>query len=213
MTVLAPLMLVGCLKDEVTPFPAGLEPLEDCTAEWPGAGTDDTPQGINVVHGQDDDWRWASGCGYFDADVATVWAALQDADVITDRREVSDWEVTESGHEPEYDVSFRVWNFVENIINVDYTIDWRQGVWEEDDDGVVQSVVARWQKTDGVAVIELLEGSIVVEATDDGGSSISVVEHLEAIGYEPEDLAQYLQDLHASIVAHAAGQDLPDWEE
>lgn len=207
------LSMLACFGDEITPFPAGLEPLEDCSAGYPSAsGSDDTPQGILTNSGQEEDWRWATGCGYLDADVATAWRAIQDEDVVTDRRKASQWERADDGHEPDYDVSFRVWTEVEDILTVDYTIDWRQGVWEGDAEAP-ESVVARWQKTDGIEIIELLEGSILLDATEDGGSRIQVVEHLEAPGYDPEDLAQYIEDLHASIVAAAAGQALPAYEE
>lgn len=211
--ILIPLGLIACFGDEVTPFPPGLEPLEDCSAGFPEAsGGDDSPQGIQTDSGQDDDRRWASGCGFLDADVPTAWQAIQDADVVTDRRKATAWEVTDRDHEPEYDVSFRVYTEVDDILTVDYDIDWRQGVWEGEEDAP-ESVVGRWQKTDGFELIEVLEGSILLESTQDGGTRVQVVEHLEAPGYDPEDLAQYIEDLHASIVAAAAGQPLPTWED
>ena len=206
------LMLPDCLRDEVTPFPAGLEPIESCSAGFPESRDGDpSPESISTNSGERDDFKWASGCGFIDADVQTVWAALQDPDVVTDRRRVTSWELTEDGHEPDYDVSFRVHNVVEDILTVDYDIDWRQGVWEGEAEDP-HSVVARWQKTDGVAIIELLEGSIVLEAQDDGSCSLDVVEHLDAPGYSGDELEQYLQDLHASIVASVDGQPLPDWQ-
>ncbi len=202
----------GCLRDVVTPFPAGLEPLESCSATPLSAtGGDDTPQGFSTNSGEDDAWKWATGCGYLDADVSTVWLALQDADVVTDRRKVTEWSVTEDGHEPEYDVSFRVHLVIDDIITVEYDNDWRQGVWEGTIDDPI-SVAGRFQKTDGLALIELLEGSMLLESTDDGGTAIDLVEHLDAPGYTAEELAVYLDDVYRSVLARVNDEPLPTYD-
>ncbi|RME22930.1 MAG: hypothetical protein D6798_14610 [Deltaproteobacteria bacterium] len=202
----------GCLRDSVTPFPAGLEPLGTCSADpLPPTEADPTPQGFNTDFGEDDTWKWATGCGYLDADVATVWQAIQDPEVVIDRRKVTEWTVTATDIEPEYDVSFRVHLLIDDIITVEYDTDWRQGVWEGTVDAPV-SVAARFQKTDGLALIELLEGSVLLDTTDDGGTAIEMVEHLVAPGYSAEELAVYLDDVYQSVLARAQGEPLPTYD-
>ncbi|MCB9777467.1 MAG: hypothetical protein H6742_02760 [Alphaproteobacteria bacterium] len=213
--LLLPLPLaIACLKDESTPFPDGLEPLEDCSPGFPG-GEDSTPEQINSAGGEDEDndWYWGHSCGYIHADVDQVWDALQDADVIVDRRRVSEWSVTETDREPEYDVSFRVHNLVEDLLTVEYDIDWRQGIWEQSDDGVVESVAIRWQKTEGVAIIEVIEGSMVIQQVDDGVTSIEIVEHVKAPQFSGDEVEQFTIDLYDSALAWIDGKSLPVYDD
>lgn len=215
LSALLPLAFsIGCLREESTPFPDGLEPLEDCSPGFPG-GEDNTPESINTAGGEDEenDWYWGHACGYVHADVDQVWAALQDADVVVDRRRVSEWEVTETDREPDYDVSFRVHNLVEDLLTVEYDIDWRQGIWEQDDDGVVESVAIRWQKTEGVAIIEVIQGSIVIQQVDEGVTSIEIVEHVKAPQFSGDEVEQFTIDLYGSMLAWLDGDPLPVYED
>ena len=206
------LALAGCQHDVITPFPTGLEPLETCSPGLPAARSDGTvPEDFNSASGQGDAWIWAHLCGYVHGDVDMTWQALQDADVITDRRKVSQWDVTAWGDEPDYDVSFTVHDWVEDIITVEYDLSWREGIWLEQD-GVPRSVAIRWQKTEGTSFISLLEGSILVQTVDDGVVSVQVVEHLDAPQYQPDAVETYEQDLYASVVAWVHGDPLPVYD-
>lgn len=204
--------LIGCQKSVSTPFPAGLEPLEDCSAGLPAAGASgDLPEDAQVAAGDDDDWMYVHLCGYVLTDADAVWDALQDADVITDRRRISDYQVTAQDIEPDYDVSFRIHHVVEDLITVEYDIDWRQGVWQEEHDGV-SSVAARFQKTEGSSFIELIEGSILVETVDQDAVSLELVIHHQSLGYDLEDLQLRAMDFYGSLVAAAHGDSLPVYD-
>ncbi|MCK6502328.1 hypothetical protein L6R53_02835 [Myxococcota bacterium] len=212
-TLPAMLSLLACQKSVTTPFPEGLEPLEDCAAGFPAQGDDGVvPVQAQVATGETEDWLYAHVCGYVGAGVEDAWLAIQDADVVTDRRRITEYAVTAQDIEPEYEVSFRIHHLVEDLITVEYDIDWRQGVWEEDDDGV-QSVAARFQKTEGSSFIELIEGSLVLEAVDDqeDRTAFSLVIHHASLGYKVEELELKATDLYDSVAAVAAGQPLPTY--
>jgi len=206
------LALTGCQHDVVTPFPAGLEPLATCTPGLPAARADGSvDESFNSDASDGDDGIWAHLCGYVDADVDSVWGALQDVDVVTDRRKVSSWELVSQGADPPYDVVFTLHDRVEDIMTVEYDLQWREGVWEEQD-GVPSSVAVRWQKTDGTSFINVLEGSILVQQDDSGAVSMEVVEHLDAPFYQADAVQTYLQDLHGSVVAWVHGEPLPTYD-
>ena len=200
LLLLAPL-LAACQKSVSTPFPDGLEPLEDCSAGMPDSGDGDYPQTALVASGETDDWMYAHVCGYVQSDVDAAWQAIQDPDVVTDQ-----------DFEPEYEVSYRIHHLVEDILTVEYDIDWRQGVWEEDDDGV-QSVAARFQKTEGSSLIELIEGSLVLATVDEQVVSFELVVHHKSLGYQLDELELKATDLYDSVAAVATGQPLPTYDD
>lgn len=208
------LTLVACQKSVSTPFPEGLEPLEDCSAGFPSEGDGAVPVDAQVSSGETEDWMYVHVCGYVGGSVDDAWDAIQDADVVTDRRRVTEYAVTAQDHEPEYDVSFRVHHLIEDLITVEYDLDWRQGVWEQDDD-VVHSVAARFQKTEGSSFIELIEGSLVLEAVEeqDDRTAFSLVIHHKSLGYKLEELELKATDLYDSVAAVSAGQPLPTYSE
>jgi len=209
--LLLPGLLTGCQRSVLTPFPAGLEPLEDCSAGLPPASSDGSlPEAAQIVGGQGDEWLYAHLCGYIHADASAVWMALQDPDVVTDRRRVTSYQETEQGVEPDYQVSFRIHNIVQDLLTVEYDIDWREGVWEEDQDGPL-SVAVRFQKTAGSSLIELIEGSVLVETVQPGTVSFALVSHHRSLQYTVDDLELKSSDLYDSVVAFAHGEPLPTW--
>lgn len=203
--LLLPLLLGSCFgRSTQTAFPFGLEPLEDNAV--PIAPEE---EGITVISGTTEDYAWVHGKGRVDAPLAEVWAAVQEPDVVVDRRRVDAWSTTWDVEEG-YDVSLRIHHRVEDLVVVEYDLTWRHGFIEgrsaEED-----TVAIRWQKTDGTALITLLEGSIVLRPDGEESTILDVVEHLDAPRQEPEMLVQFARDLHASIVAQVHGQPLPEY--
>lgn len=201
-----PWVLAACHHEEVT-FPHRLSPLEPNRAQWP----DPTTEELDVVSGGDADLWWAHSRGYVQAPLADVWAALTDPDVVVDRREVDVWEVTD-GPLPTFDRSWVVHHVVQDVITVDYDLTW---AWElqEGTDDAPERIVARWDKTDGTTFIDILSGTLVLEpaADDPDVTGISAVDHLKAALRDDRTIVQYLEDLHASIVAASHGDPLPTY--
>lgn len=203
--------LLACQKNVATPFPAGLEPLSDCTAGFPG-GEGAQPEEALATSGEGDGHLYAHVCGYVHAPVETVWEAIQDPDVVTDRRRITEYELVGTDLDPDYDVSFRLHYLVEDILTVEYDVEWRQGVWEYGDQGQVQSVAARFQKVEGSSLIELIEGSVVLAATEDGHTSFELISHHQSLGYTADELQLKATDLYDSVVAFSHGDPLPTFE-
>lgn len=204
------LSLLACQKTVVTPFPAGLEPLEDCSAGFPGS-EGDTPEEARSVSGEGEEHLYAHVCGYVNAPVEDVWEAIQDPDVVSDRRRIAEYSLVERDIDPGYDVSFLLRYVVEDIITVEYDVEWRQGVWEADDEDLL-SVAARFQKVEGSSLIELIEGSIVLAATEDGLTQFELISHHKSLGYTADDLELKATDLYDSVVAYSHGDPLPTFE-
>jgi hypothetical protein len=202
------LLALGCAGEEDTPFPDGLSPLEDNLAPAPtGTADDPWPEAVEVVSGTAEDWVYAHARGYVHAPVDAVWAALRDPDVIVDRRRVSAYSTTEVD-DPAYDYAYRVDHTVEDIVTVEYVVEYRHGVWEGSLEAPL-SAAFRWQKIEGSSFIELLEGSGLVAAVEDPDAvevtEVQLIEHLGAALTEPEEIALYLQDVFDSAVSVAHG--------
>lgn len=198
-------LLLGCRAVE-TPFPPGIEPLEENTASWP-EGEQET---LSITSGETDDYAWAHARGYVHAPAGDVWQALQEPAVVVDRRRVAEYSA-EPGVEPAYDFSMRIDYVVREVITVEYELTWRHAVVAGD--GAAPEVLGiRWQKTYGDAVLDLLEGSMVVRAEDDELTSLEIIEHLAAPTAGPGDIEGYFQDLHTDVVAFVSGHELPTYD-
>ena len=188
--------LLACGSKE-TVFPAGLEPLAPNAAVFPAQDTEE----VDLVVGSEDAFDWANARGFVHAPLADVWTALKQPDTTVDRRAVDEWTV-DFDVEPDYDVSYVVHNRVVDLVTVEYDLTWRQGESDE-------AVSARWQKTAGASIIDLLEGSIVLTAVEDDVTSVEIVEHLKTPGDETGRLTSFFTDLWASLVAASHGEPLP----
>lgn len=205
------LLLPACLGDGTVEFPPGLAPLEENTAPWPQPEGDDTyPETPSVVSGEGEDWAWVHLRGYVHGTVDETWAALQDPEVVLDRREVDEWSVTQLQEEG-YDVSFSVHNIVHDVITIEFDVAWREGAVEGTLDDP-QVVGVRFQKVEGTDFIELMEGSVTVYEVTEDATAIEIIEHLDATGTDPvEACTSWMSDLYASVVARVAGDPLPTW--
>jgi hypothetical protein len=204
------LTLLACGKPADIDFPSELAPLEENQAPWPSP-TEETefPETLEIVSGGDSNLWWAHARGYVQAPADEVWAHLRDPDTDVDRREVDEWEVTD-GTVPRFDDSYTIHCTVHDLLTVQYDLTWVHELQAGTVDAP-ERVVAQWDKTDGTQFITLLAGSLVLEPEEDGVTRVEYVEHLTASLRDDETIAQYLSDLHASLVAVAHGEPLPVW--
>jgi hypothetical protein len=203
------LLPLACGKPDPVEFPDELAPLEENKASWPSPVDGALPETVDIVAGGDDSLYWAHARGYVLAPASEVWEHLRDPDTDVDRREVAEWEVTDDT-EPRFDDSYTIHCTVNNVITVDYDLTWVHEL-QDGTEAAPERVVAQWSKTDGTSFIELLEGTVVLEPEGAGVTRLEYVEHLRAALRDEETIAQYLSDLHASLVAVAHGEPLPVW--
>jgi hypothetical protein len=200
--------IAGCAGNSTTSFAAGLDPLENDTADWPApAGNDPHPETIQFAVGSADSYDWAHARAYVHGSITDTWKALKDPDACVDRHNVTSWTVTQNV-EPQYTVSFRIHNVVEDIVTVEFENTWRQGATE----GTVEepiTVVGRFKKTWGSNYIDLMEGSIVLHAIDDNTTSMELEEHIDAMGQGSSTAVTTLRGVFDSVVAEVHGQPLP----
>lgn len=198
----------GCFGSEVTEFPDGMEPLEENLAPEPAG---DFPEAIAFASGERDGLYWVHGRGYVHAPISEVMAALSRPDVVVDRRGVDEWSVQQDV-EDGFDLSFAITTTVRDIITVEWTTTWRYLVV----DGVLTApevLAIRYQKTDGIALIDTFQGSIVATRLEEELTRIELIEHLDAPNTSEDDLLCYQQDLFDELVLVTNGEELPEYED
>jgi hypothetical protein len=200
------LLAIACSDEPEYIVPEGLEALEDNLATLPADGSET----IDIVSGQADDYAWVHGMGYVHAPIEEVWAAVQDSDVVMDRRAVTSWTRTDDTA-PDYDVSFTMHHVVEDIVTVEYDLEWRQSLLLITPEEGEEIVACRYEKTGGSELIQLLVGSLLLHRVDDELTSMELVEHMAA-PQDPEDrVARYVGDLHTDMVAFVHDEPLPEY--
>lgn len=209
-SLLAAVLLAGCFGSETTPFPEGLEPLEETNLAAPG--DPDYPEELVMVRGMGAA-RTPSvhAIGYVRRPIADVWEGLRDPDVGADRRTFASWSATHDV-EPEYDYSYVIHSVIENLITVEYDVTWRHGVVE----GTLEEptlVAVRYQKTEGSTVIMRLEGSVLLTAVEPGVTEVQIIEYLRAVESGHGNIEAFLQDMFAELVLRSNGQELPPIDE
>jgi len=185
-------------------FPDGLAPLEENLAPDP-EGEGDWPEELSMVSGDDGDLHWTHARAYVHASVEAVVAAVEEPEVGVDRRRVAEWDA-ETLDDPDYDLSYVVHTTVVDLVTVEYDLTWRHG---QVDDTVWGT---RFQKTEGDALIKLIEGSIVTAEVVNGVTEVQVIYHLEAPMTSTEDTESFVTDFYASGTAAAHGEPLPTYE-
>ena len=204
-----PLILAaGCLGGPDIEFPDGLQSLDlDNRAVWPA----DRAQAIDVVGGiEDDELIWAHARGYVHAPVADVWEALQEPDVVIDRADVDEYELT--GSEQGFDVSFTTHCVSYNIVTVEWDMAYRQSaVLGDAETGEV--VAVRAEKTEGSEFFEVLTWSLHVRQEEEELTSWEFVYQMLSIQKDSEPLEGFAGELWIDAVAFTNGEDLPDYSE
>lgn len=194
------LLLLACGSPTPVDFGFALSPLQDCSAP-PIAGQ------LSVVSGEDQaaDRFWAHARGRVDAAPLDVWTALQDLEVIADRREVDVYGLRLA--DEAFDRAFHVDNEVNDIVTVRYELTWVHEI-QAGTEAAPERVVIRWDKTDGTPFIDLLSGSIELDALDDGTTELRMVQHLRAAARDEATIEAYLADLFDDVSAFATDRPL-----
>jgi len=208
--ILASALLAGCWGNKEMDFPPGLEPLGTNTAPWPEpTGSQDYPEAIELVSGEDE-WLWAHARAYVHADLATTWEALRDPDVNADRRRLASWE-TSYDIPQEYDYCYRLHVVVEDIVTLEWDLDWNHGVingsLEEP-----EAVGVRWFKSEGSSLIDMQAGSISATQLDEAITALEIIYQIDAPVTTEQDLLDFIEDLHVDVVAWVHGEPLPTYD-
>lgn len=209
MFVLQGLLLAGSVGGSGgVGYPSGLEPVGENQAQPPAAEPGNPyPERLNLQVGSARGYKWINARGYVHAPIEKVWEALQEPDVVIDRRKVASWTV-QKGVLPGAEASFRVNNTVHDLIKVEFEVTWQAGVAR----GTAEApevVAAVYRKTGGTNVIKLMAGSIVARRVSDSVTELELIEHLDALMRAGESAASYNRDLFDSISARAKGQPIP----
>ncbi|HEY4177340.1 MAG TPA: hypothetical protein VGM90_10925 [Kofleriaceae bacterium] len=203
LAVLAPLLVLGACQDNVTtPFPPGLEPFE---ANEVASAPETEDIAIKTVDGAT---IKVYGKGTIFASPADVWAAEHVPDSMVARCSTNTQTVTLTS-DPDYDFTFIVHYFVDNIVNVEWDDTWRYGI-VDGTDAVPKFAIIKHQKTQGSDFIDISEGTIELLATDDPNvSELDFVEHLNAASGGTGDVANGMQDNYNRLVAALHGTPTP----
>jgi len=200
----------GCQSDVTTPFPAGLEPLEDNLVPVQQGG--DRMEVLRTTSTDDNDEIKIYGRGYVLVDPLTVWAATKnpDADVAVCSTNA---QMVTPNNDPTYEYSFVVHYVVNNILTVEWDDQWRWGTITPGTGSGSAALffgIIKHQKTEGSSFVELSEGTIEVTATDDPNvTELAFVEHLKAAGGGVNDVLAGVQHNYDSLVAVSHGNPIP----
>src|SRR5690242_9522129 len=158
LVLLCAVSVAACQGTEATRFPPGLEPLEPDDVAPPAALAGDTfPEELSLTQGTDMTSNWVHATGYVHASVAEVWAAMQDPDVVVDRRSITSYTTT-LDVEPMYDTSFVTHYTINNVVTVMFDLTWREGVVSGSTSDPTQVSVV-YQKTYGSTFVMMMHGS------------------------------------------------------
>ncbi len=199
------LLLGACQSDVHTPFPAGLEPLEDNPVPIQDAPYTETL----ALQTDTTDYLKAYGVGYVLLDPGTVWAMVKNPQAMVAVCTTTTQTITPDD-EPEYEFSFLVDYVVNDVLTVEWDDAWRYGTITGPETEPTLAII-KHQKTDGSSFIKLSEGTIEFSPTPDDPNvtEVSMVEHLNAVGSTIDDLVAGVNHTYASIVAISHGNPVP----
>jgi len=195
----------ACQGDVATPFPPGLEPLEDNIIPVQQGGA--YAEGLRTMS-VDTDYIKIYGRGYVLASPGATWAGSKNplvdmAVCSTDERMVT------PDDQPEYEYSFVVHYIVHNVLTVEWDDQWRFGTIAGTPEMPMLAAM-KHQKVQGSDFITLSEGTVQVLTTDDPDvTELSFVEHLDAAGGSVADVLAGVQYHYDAMVAAAHGNPLP----
>ncbi len=166
---------------------------------------------MNVASGQGEDYAWAQARGYLHTDLDRAAACMRLAEIMVDRRSVDAWQLTEIP-DPDYDFSATIWQLVEDIVDVEFTNQWRHSVL--DDGGGGELLAVRWKKIEGSDFLPLLEGSMCFLPAEEGVLEGQIIEHLDApLTDAAATAAQTIEDYYTELRACGRGEELPEYPE
>lgn len=197
-------VVAGCQDNVTTPFPEGLEPLEDNPVDLTTELGDETL--LTASTGGDEVKVY--GRGYVDIAPAQLWGLSKNPPAMAAVCSTDQQAYTEDD-EPAYEYSFLVHYTVHNVVTVEWDDAWRYGVIEGNQDAVKLGMI-KHQKVQGSDFITTSEGTVQILATPDPEvSELAFVEHLEAISGGVGDVKAGMQHNYDALVALAHGQALP----
>ncbi len=204
VTVVLVVAAAGCQDNIATPFPPGLEPLEDNLVPVQQGGTyTETLRTDSTNNGEIDIY----GRGYVLAAPGVVWAASKNPDANVAVCSTDSQTVTPN-NDPTYEYSFIVHYVVNNILTIEWDDQWRWGVIT----GTIEAPtfgMIKHQKTQGSSFISVSEGTIQVTATDDPNvTELAFVEHLNAAGGGVSDVLKGVQHNYDALVAVSHGNPI-----
>ncbi len=191
-------VLAACQDNIKTPFPPGLEPFDDDAVPQQ---LDGTPAEQLRTMASDTDMIRAYGRGFVFAPLATVWTVAQMPDVMIARCHTTTQTVTPN-NEPEFDLSFLVHYYVDDIVDVSWDDQWRGALLDTE-------AMTEHQKVQGSDFITRSEGTIELLAIDAGTTELRFVEHLDAVGGSAGDLVSGMQHTYDGLLAVSHGGSAP----
>lgn len=201
--VLLVVLVTGCQDNVATPFPPGLEPIEDNLVP-----DTDAPAEELRSQASDDGTIRVHGRGLVFIDPATLWALTKQPAAMVARCSTDEQLVTPD-NDPGYEASFLVHYIVRELLTVEWDDQWRYGVIDGSIDAPVLGMI-KHQKTQGSDFITASLGTVQVLATDDPAiSELAFVEHLDAVSGSAGDVLQGMQDNYGRLVALAHGAAMP----
>lgn len=206
VAVLALALLAACQDNVKTPFPEGLEPLEDNPVP-----EDDTHAEKVTMQQSSKDYIRIYARGYVHAPPGRVWSTTKDPEVMAATCHTTSHSImlgAEPGSE-RYEQAYVIHYYVDDILDVEWDDAWRYGTIagtpEAPDDGMIKH-----QKIQGSDFIALSVGTIELLATDDPEvTEISFVEYLDAVQATSTDVAISVKHNYDVIVAAVHGDPIP----
>lgn len=202
---IALLALSGCQDSVATPFPPGLEPLEDnpVPVQQGGAYTE-----MLRTMTTDSPYIEIYARGYVLTPPGVAWAASKDPQVDIARCSTDEQMVTVDAPTT-YEFSFVVHYIVHQVVTVEWDDQWRFGTITGTPEAPTLAII-KHQKTQGSDFITLSEGTTQFTPTDDPNvTELAFVEHLDAVGGGVSDVLAGVQYHYDSIVAVAHGNPQP----
>lgn len=161
-----------------------------------------------TVKSTDEPMIMVYGRGFIFRSPAEVYAVSHDPEVMLAVCSTTSHSVVDD-NEPEYDLSFLVSYFVDDILNVEWDDQWRGDVVL----GALEApelVMIKHQKTEGSDFISLSEGTVQLLATDDPAiTELRFVEHLDALMASEGDVIAGMQSNFDRMLAVAHGNPIP----
>jgi hypothetical protein len=207
---------LSCVPEaEPQEFPAVIEAIEDMKVSVPLGTTEDPyPEEYNLLSGDEGDYAWVHLRGYINIDMVRAWEAIRDPLVFINHRTVTEYTVTDLDVN-EYDYRFQVYNFVEDIVDVEFDTEWRHAALEGTKE-TPSRVGVRWQKVSGTEFIASLDGSVQILPVSDGRKDVvevQIIEHLSATLNQESEAIQYVEDVYERWKLVAQGEDIPSYQE
>jgi hypothetical protein len=125
-----------------------------------------------------------------------AWSKLREPTVFVDVDKVTEYSVEEIPSS-DYDYVYVVSNMVEDIVDVEFDVEWRHGLV----DGDLQSptlIGVRWQKISGTEFIESLEGSVLILSVKNESqvTEVQIIEHLSALQDQEDNAVDFVTGLY-----------------